>query len=109
MIKLRELRCKNNLKQIDIAQILGVSQSTYSDYETEKRALKLDNLVKLSNIFKVSIDELVESDIVPNIRQEKLSLGQQNLFNSIKQLSEDNCNIVRGFICSLLIEKASEV
>ena len=56
---IKELRLKNNLKQIEIAKILHISQNTYSDYEKGKITISIDKLIMLSDYYNVSIDYIV--------------------------------------------------
>lgn len=58
-MKLKELREENNLKQIDVALYLNVKQNTYSQYESEKRQLPIDVLIKLSKFYKVTTDYIL--------------------------------------------------
>lgn len=48
--KLIKLRKDRGLIQNDIAKILGISKSTYSNYETEYEIIPFKHLVKLVNI-----------------------------------------------------------
>ena len=41
MLRLKEIREDNDLKQSDLAKILNVSQVAYSYYELERRQLQL--------------------------------------------------------------------
>lgn len=56
--KLKEYRIKNNLKQKDIAEILGITTSYYGMIEIGKRKVSLDIALKLSSYYKVSVEEL---------------------------------------------------
>ena len=58
-MKLKELREENNLTQATIADYLKIKQNTYSQYETEKRQLPIDALIKLSQFYKVSTDYIL--------------------------------------------------
>ena len=49
--RLRGLREDRDLTQEDMAEILNVSQSTYSDYELEKINIPIISLRKLSEYF----------------------------------------------------------
>ncbi len=53
---LRELREDNDLKQIDIANILGTTQQHYSKYETGVHDLPLRAMVILADYYNVSLD-----------------------------------------------------
>ena len=56
IMKLRELREENGYTQTDVAKFLNVKQNTYSQYETEKRQLPIDVLIKLSRFYNVTTD-----------------------------------------------------
>ena len=58
-MKLRELREEKGLKQIDVAEFLNVKQNTYSQYESEKRQLPIDALIKLAKFYEVSTDYIL--------------------------------------------------
>ena len=59
-IHLRALREDNDFKQKDVAEYLGVSQNTYSQYETGVIALTDDIILKLADFYKVSVDYLLD-------------------------------------------------
>ncbi len=61
--KLKALRTDLDLKQADVAEKLGVSQSVYGNYEQDKRSPDFDTLVKLCLLYHVSADYLLG---VPN-------------------------------------------
>lgn len=54
------LRRESNIKQKEIAEVLGVSQNTYSQYETGKIALTAQILIALADYYQVSIDYLLD-------------------------------------------------
>ena len=58
-LRLRDLREDNDLKQIDIANTLNTSQSTYSKYERGAREVPLDVLIKLADFYNTSVDYLL--------------------------------------------------
>ena len=57
--KIYELRTRKNLSQGDLANALDVSRQSISKWETNSSVPELDKLVKLSELFDVSLDELV--------------------------------------------------
>lgn len=57
--KLKELRIKNNLTQTDLGEKIYLSRTTISKYEQGKMEPDIDTIIELSNIFKISIDELL--------------------------------------------------
>ena len=58
--RLRGLREDRDLTQEDMAEILNVSQSTYSDYELEKINIPIISLRKLSEYLGTSVDYILE-------------------------------------------------
>ncbi len=59
MNRLKELREDKDLYQKDIAKILNMSQTGYSQYETETNDIPTDILKKLSEFYNTSIDYLL--------------------------------------------------
>lgn len=56
---LLEQRKLNRLTQRDVAAHLGIAQSSHIRYENGKAEPTLENLVKLADLFDVSIDYLL--------------------------------------------------
>ncbi|MBO5342074.1 MAG: helix-turn-helix transcriptional regulator [Lachnospiraceae bacterium] len=57
--RLKELRTQNNLSQKDVANLLDVSPSIISGYETGERTPSVENLLALSYLYKCSTDYLL--------------------------------------------------
>ena len=57
--RLRDLREDNDLKQVDIAEFLGIKQTVYSRYERGYQYIPLDYLIKLADYYKVSVDYIL--------------------------------------------------
>lgn len=60
--KIKYLRIHQELSQIEVANKLGLTQSTYSKYENGVHPPTIEILKKLAEIFDVSLDYLVEND-----------------------------------------------
>lgn len=56
---IRDLREDRDIKQKVIAEYLGVSQQTYSNYENGHREIPIWAVTKLSEYYKVSTDYLL--------------------------------------------------
>ena len=54
--RIRGLREDKDLTQKQIADILGIAQNTYSQYETVKRPMPIDYLIALCEYYNVSAD-----------------------------------------------------
>lgn len=57
--RLKDLREDENLKQEEIAQILGMKQQQYSEYERGKREIPIKVYIKIAQHYNVSIDYIV--------------------------------------------------
>lgn len=61
-IRLKELRLKNKLTQLQVAQRLGISKAVVSSYEVASRYPSYDILVKLATLYGVTTDYLLGLD-----------------------------------------------
>ena len=63
--RIRTLRMKKNLSQEDLADALSVSRQSVSKWETDASVPDLEKLLKLSDLFGVSLDALVRREAQP--------------------------------------------
>lgn len=56
--RLKYYREKNNYSQEEIAEKINLTQSAYSNYEKGKRLPSIEILIKLANIYDISLDIL---------------------------------------------------
>ena len=57
--RIKDLREDKDLTQIQISEKLNISQRAYSHFETGTRGIPTEILIKLADIFEVSLDYLV--------------------------------------------------
>ena len=57
--RIRDLREDHDLTQKQVAQLLGMSQTGYSKYETGENDIPTVILIKLSRFYNTSIDYLL--------------------------------------------------
>lgn len=55
---IKEIRKKKGITQIELAEIIGIDQSTLSRYENGKRKVDIKTAQKIAIAFEVSLDEL---------------------------------------------------
>lgn len=60
--KLKDMRLKSNLTQEQVAEKLFVSRQTISNWENEKSYPDIISIMKLSDLYDVSLDELLKGD-----------------------------------------------
>ena len=57
--RLRDLREDRDLKQRDLAELLKIHQTTYSDYELDRLNIPVSVLHTLADFYGVSVDYLL--------------------------------------------------
>lgn len=67
MNRLKELRTKHRLKQSELADVLNVTQSTLSGWETGRYDIGNSDLNKIADYFDVSLDYLLGREVVKNV------------------------------------------
>ena len=63
--RIHKFRTEKGLSQGDLAEVLDVSRQSISKWETDGSVPELDKLVKLGEIFEVTLDELVTGNGKP--------------------------------------------
>lgn len=61
-IKIKNARKKANLTQEQVAEFLGVSRQTISNWEAEKTYPDIVSVVKMSDLYHVSLDHLLKEE-----------------------------------------------
>ncbi len=57
--RLKDLREDHDMYQKDVADLLGISQQYYSEYESGKRTIPIQHLITLAKYYNTSIDYIV--------------------------------------------------
>ena len=82
--KLRQLREKLRMSQNEVADYIGISQSTYSDWESEKTSPNIKYWSDIARTLKVQLEKLFDEEtqltpkIIPFIDMEKIDENTQN-------------------------------
>lgn len=74
---LKKLRVSHSLTQAQLAERIFVTRQTISNWENDKGQPELENLILLSELFHVSLDELMQ---VPNEKNKPVNKRQIGLF-----------------------------
>lgn len=76
---IKDARQNNNISQESLAEQLGVSRQTVSSWETGKSYPDVVSVIKMSDIFNISLDKMLKEDknLVNNI-QEKMDTVKSN-------------------------------
>ena len=68
-MRLKELRHKKKLSQLELAIALNMNQNSISRYETGEREADYATLIRFADYFNVSIDYLLERTDNPKINR----------------------------------------
>ena len=81
--KLQELRKKKGLTQEELANILFVSRTAISKWESGRGYPSIDSLKMIAKYFEISIDDLLSGDELIVIAEEDNKIKQNNLCDFI--------------------------
>ena len=89
--KLYELRKQKGFSQEELANRLNVSRQTISKWEVGESTPDMENLVAISELFEISLDELV-LDIVPEEADTSAQVVKSEFYSDIKEnvLTDEN-------------------
>ena len=59
---IKDARQNNNISQESLAEQLGVSRQTVSSWETGKSYPDIVSVIKMSDIFNISLDKMLKED-----------------------------------------------
>lgn len=76
---IKDARQKKNMNQEDLAEQLGVTRQTISSWETGKSYPDIISVIKMSDIFDISLDKMLKEDkkLIHNM-QEKMNTVKSN-------------------------------
>ena len=91
MNRIKELRKSFNLSQEKLAEEFDVERATISRWENDKTDPSNEDLIKLAQYFKVSVDYLLGRTINPTAPdQENQNPEAQEILHRLKASSENN-------------------
>ena len=102
--KIKLFRERRNMTQVEIADILGVKPATVSKYESGTLEPNIELLKKLSELFDISIDELLKEDdfdvstinVLEILREQKNMKLKGNLYHNTQITFAYNTNHIEG-------------
>ena len=102
--KIKLYRESKKMTQVEIAEALGVKPATVSKYESGALEPNIESLKKLSEIFDISIDDLLKEDhfdiskinILEVLREQKNMKLKGNLYHNTQVTFAYNTNHIEG-------------
>jgi transcriptional regulator with XRE-family HTH domain len=100
--KIKRLRKAKGLSQQEMANILGVHSKHISRYENNSSNPSLDVLLKLRDLFRVSLDYLVTDEDSQDFYYKDKEL--EKYFEAVDKLNEEDKHVIKKVIESILIK-----
>lgn len=88
--RIKEYRTNNRMSQEDLAEKMNVSRQAITKWESDKGVPDIDNLIQLSRIMNITIDELV----LGNNNEQTSAIEEQ----AVKQRNENKWGCLIGII-----------
>ena len=89
--RLKELRIKNDMQQNQLSELVNLKPSAISKYENGSTQPSIDMLIKLADIFNVSLDYIVGKSSIPNpYTTDNVSPKEFDLVVRFRRLSAEN-------------------
>ena len=88
--RITEARVALDISQVEAARRIGISQSTYSGYETGTRRVKLSMLRQIASVYNVAVDWLIGTELQESAERPTLTLSdsEYNLIVKFRELSD---------------------
>ena len=90
LTRIRDLREEQDLTQIKMAKIMGVSKSTYSRWETDEAIIPLFHLNNICNYFDVSMDYITGFSKTRNYDITNKKLNKALIGKRLKEFRKNN-------------------
>ncbi len=103
--RIKELRTERGLRQKDLAEKLGVSPQTVGYYENWVNKPDPETLIKLADIFEVSIDYLLgrenEYGVISLNANNDYSADERQLISDYRSFSKPAKELAHKMFCAL--------
>lgn len=98
---LKQLRKENNMTQEQLGEKIGVTNKTVSRWETGNYMPPVECLGMLSNIYQISINEILAGERVSN--EKFVEVADDNLTIALEELQKENQKFENKMIWVLVI------
>lgn len=109
MLQLKKLREQINLSQKDLASLIDKSHQAYNFYEQGKREPDLVTLVKLADVFRVSVDTLLNhTPLNKDGHKQDVTPDERHLLKIYRELDADHRKSLLDYINFLSNQQQEE-
>ena len=100
-MNLKRIRQQNNLTQKEVAEKINTNRVNYNRYELEKGEPDIKTLIKLADLYHVSIDELVGREQKNIIDKGLLSQTELDIIEIMKELTPNSLDKLEAYATAL--------
>ncbi len=100
--RIKQLRNERGWKQIDLAEKTGIDRNMISYYENGKYLPSADALLKIAEVFDVSIDYLLVEDMQRKPLRQTVDMEMMKYLAEIDSLDEKDKEMIKHMISSLI-------
>lgn len=101
MERIKNIREEKDLKQKDIASIIGINRATYTSYEIGRDTIPLKHLNTLCNYFNISIDYALGLTETKRYKNERDTIDMELVGKRLKSLRKEH-NLTQVEIAKVL-------
>ena len=99
MNNLKAARKAKRMTQTEVARYIGLAQSSYSAWENGTTKIDHASLLKLSDLFDVSIDYLLGNESEkPTAGSDELTKDEETVIQLLRQVPEEQRELVLNMI-----------
>lgn len=118
---IKYLRKQRNMSQEKLSRIVNKDRSLIGHWESGSREVTLDDLIKISEFFDVSIDQLLGTDLInqqtniveneyeANLKKYALSNGAKLFIDKTSPLSAEAALKIQNEIQNILLEEITNI
>ncbi len=102
--RLAKIRKSKNFKQMDLAEMLNVSQQVISNIERGVTAPDIEQLKKFADIYNISLDQLVGREFMCDDADEI----EHKIISYIKQMDDEGKELSLGLLSQVVQHRGSD-
>ena len=109
MIYLRDIRKSRHMTMKELGQKVGVTEAAIGYYETGKRLINYEMLLKLSEALDCSVADILGNEKMPTVQQDN---GHEkeilDFMQTVDQLDQQNLATLKDIALSLLKRQSTQ-
>ena len=87
--RFKRFRVRAELTQKEAAELIGIKDYQLANYETNRSEPSLDALVKMSKIYKVSLDKLLGTNVNDDTFEDAVIKENEEFVNKLREYCEE--------------------